>query len=158
MLLYRIAKSKQRATDLSGMGSYKFGGRWNNPGTYLLYTSENSSLAYLENLVHFDSDIIPAKLYIIGIEVAADPDLLYMLPDQAYPKDWMKLGNFENKRLGDKWMRDAKHLGIRVRSAVNPKEFNCLLNPLFPHYHDLINVVSVEPLPVDSRLIHIKMA
>jgi len=157
MLLYRIAKSKQRATDLSGMGSYKFGGRWNNPGTYLLYTSENSSLAYLENLVHFDPDIIPPKLYILGIEVGDNPDLIYTVPDSVYPKNWMKLGNLENKRLGDKWMRNAKYLGIRVRSAVNPKEFNCLLNPLFPHYHDLAKMLSIERLPIDNRLIHIKM-
>lgn len=157
MLLYRIAKSKQRATDLSGMGAYKFGGRWNNPGSYLLYTSENSSLAYLENLVHFDPDIIPPQLYILGIEVNVDASLIYTPRDSAYPKDWMKLGNLANKRLGDQWMRDAKYLGIRVRSAVNPKEFNCLLNPLFPYYHDLVKATSVERLPIDSRLIHIKM-
>ena len=157
MFLYRIAKSAKRAKDLSGMGAFQFGGRWNNPGTYMLYTSENSSLAYLENLVHFDPDIIPPKLYILGIEINGDPDLIYTVPDSAYPKDWMKLGNFENKRLGDKWMRQAKYLGIRVRSAVNPKEFNCLLNPLFPHYPTLVKVVSVERLPVDNRLIHIRM-
>lgn len=157
MLLYRIAKSRQRATDLSGMGAYKFGGRWNNPGTYILYTSENSSLAYLENLVHFDSDIIPPKLYIMAIEVGGKPGLIHTLPDSDYPKHWTRLGHLENKRLGDRWMREAKYLGIRVRSAVNPKEFNCLLNPLFPGYHDLVAVISVEQLPIDNRLIRIKM-
>lgn len=157
MLLYRIAKSRQRATDLSGMGAYKFGGRWNNPGTYMLYTSENSSLAYLENLVHFDSDIIPPKLYIMAIEVGGKPELIRTLADSDYPKHWTRLGHLENKRLGDRWMREAKHLGIRVRSAVNPKEFNCLLNPLFPGYHDLVTVISVEQLPIDNRLIRIKM-
>lgn len=157
MLLYRIAKSRQRATDLSGMGAYRFGGRWNNPGTYMLYTSENSSLAYLENLVHFDSDIIPPKLFIMGIEVSGKSELVYTLPDSLYPKHWTRLGHLENKRLGDRWMREAKHLGVRVRSAVNPKEFNCLLNPLYPKFHDLVKVVSVEQLPVDSRLIRITM-
>lgn len=157
MLLYRIAKSQKRATDLSGMGAYTFGGRWNSPGTYMLYVSENSSLAYLENLVHFDSDIIPPNLFIMSIEVGGEPNLIYTLPDSAYPKNWMQLGNLENKRLGDQWMREAKHLGIRVRSAVNYKEFNYLLNPLFPGYHDLVQVTSVERLPVDNRLINIKM-
>ncbi len=159
MLLYRIAKSKQRAVDLSGMGAYTFGGRWNNPGTYMLYTSENSSLAYLENLVHFDSDIIPPKLFIMSIEVGgqSELELIHTLPDSAYPKQWTKLGHLENKRLGDRWMREARHLGIRVRSAVNPKEFNCLLNPLYPGYPELVRVTAVEQLPVDSRLIRIKM-
>jgi len=157
MLLYRIAKSRQRTTDLSGMGAYAFGGRWNNPGTYMLYTSENSSLAYLENLVHFDSDIIPPKLFIMGIEVSSKPELIHTLPDSIYPTHWIRLGHLENKRLGDRWMREAQYLGIRVRSAVNPKEFNCLLNPLFPGFHDLVKVVSVDQLPVDSRLIRIRM-
>lgn len=157
MLLYRIAKSQKRAADLSGMGAHTFGGRWNSPGTYMLYTSENSSLAYLENLVHFDSDIIPPNLFIMSIEVGGKSDLIYTFPDSRYPKNWMKLGNMENKRLGDNWMQEAKYLGIRVRSAVNHKEFNCLLNPLFPSYHDLVHVTSVERLPVDNRLINIKM-
>jgi len=157
MRLYRIAKSRQRATDLSGMGAYRFGGRWNNPGSYMLYTSENSSLAYLENLVHFDSDIIPPKLFIMGIEVGGKPELIHTLPDSAYPKHWTRLGHLENKRLGDRWMREANYLGMRVRSAVNPKAYNCLLNPLYPGYTELVNVTSVEQLPVDSRLIRIKM-
>ncbi len=157
MRLYRIAKTKQRTTDLSGMGAYKFGGRWNNPGIYMLYSSENSSLAYLENLVHFDAVIIPPKLFIMEIDVMEKPGLIYTLPDSAYPKQWMKLGQLENKRLGDRLMREAGYLGIRVRSAVNPKEFNCLLNPLYPGYHELVRVISVEQLPVDGRLIHIKM-
>jgi len=156
MLLYRIAKLKRRATDLSGMGAYTFGGRWNNPGTYMLYTSENSSLAYLENLVHFDSDIIPPNLFIMGIEVSGKPELIHTLPDAAYPKQWTRLGHLENKRLGDRWMRDADYLGVRVRSAVNPKEYNCLLNPLYPGYAEFVKVTSVEQLPVDSRLIRIK--
>ena len=157
MRLYRIAKTKQRTTDLSGMGAYKFGGRWNNTGTYMLYTSENSSLAYLENLVHFDAAIIPPKLFIMEIDVSEKPGLIYTLPDSAYPKQWTILGQLEIKRLGDRLMRDAGYLGIRVRSAVNPKEFNCLLNPLYPGYHELVRVISVEQLPVDSRLIHIRM-
>src|SRR5690606_24274992 len=157
MLLYRIAKSRQRTNGLSGMGAYTFGGRWNNPGTYMLYTSENSSLAYLENLVHFDSDIIPPNLFIMGIEVTGPPELIYTFPENSYPKQWTRLGHLENKRLGDRWMREAAYLGVRVRSAVNPKEYNCLLNPRYPGYGDLVKVVSVEPLPVDSRLIRIKM-
>lgn len=158
MLLYRIAKDKQRTADLSGMGAYKFGGRWNSPGTYMFYTSENSSLAYLENLVHFDAAIIPPKLFIMEISIPDRPELLYTPGDTTYPKQWLKLGSLDNKKLGDRWMKEAAYLGVRVRSAVNPKEFNCLLNPLFPDYHELVQVKSVEQLPVDGRLIHIKMS
>lgn len=156
MHIYRIAKSKKRTADISGMGAYQLGGRWNSQGTYMLYTSENSSLAYLENLVHFDSVIIPPKLYIMCLEITASPDLIYTLPDRKYPKNWMQVGDLENKILGDKLMAERRYLAIKVRSAVNFREFNYLLNPLYPGYHDLVKIVSVEALPVDNRLISIK--
>ncbi|WP_069660864.1 RES family NAD+ phosphorylase [Arcticibacter eurypsychrophilus] len=50
MYVYRIVKSEQRTKDLSGMGAFRAGGRWNDKGTYVLCTSENSSLAFLDNL------------------------------------------------------------------------------------------------------------
>jgi RES domain-containing protein len=69
MHVYRIVKSEKRTADLSGMGAFKAGGRWNEKGTYVLYTSENSSLAFLENLVHFDLEETPEDLYILEIKV-----------------------------------------------------------------------------------------
>ena len=156
MQLYRIAKAEARATDISGMGAYKLGGRWNNPGSYMLYTSENSSLAYLENLVHFDSDIIPSELFITCLNISDRPGLIYTLPDDAYPGNWMHVGSLENKRAGDRLMRGREYLGIRVRSAVNAREYNYLLNPLFAGYHDRVRIVSVDRLPVDNRLIRIR--
>jgi RES domain-containing protein len=68
MLVYRIAKSLEHAQDIFGFGAFKFGGRWNNKGTYMLYTSMNSSLAYLESLVHFNETDVPPGLYITVIE------------------------------------------------------------------------------------------
>lgn len=153
MIVYRIAKSEKRVTDLSGMGAYKEGGRWNNPGTYMLYSSENSSLAYLESLVHFDAEDTPPDLYIMGIEVRAPENGIYMLPDKAYPKSWQAIGNFENRKIGDGMMNDRKYIAAKVRSAINTLEYNFLLNPLFPGYHDLVKVVSIERLQVDVRLI-----
>ncbi|HEY4326557.1 MAG TPA: RES family NAD+ phosphorylase [Mucilaginibacter sp.] len=156
MVAYRIAKSPSRAQDLSGMGAFKNGGRWNSKGTYMLYTSMNTSLAYLENLVHFDASDLPPNLYIAAIEINSDSStnkLIYELPDSVYPVSWQLHENLENKILGDGWMLEKKFLAIKVRSAVNPTEFNFLLNPLFPEYHDKIKVQSIEPLDIDARLI-----
>src|ERR1700743_3204119 len=101
MLVYRIAKSAERAKDISGFGSFKFGGRWNSKGTYMLYTSMNSSLAYLENLVHFDESNFPPNLYIATIEIPGIP--FYQLPANEYPASWQAHDNLENKLLGDGW-------------------------------------------------------
>lgn len=151
MLVYRIVKDNKRTNDLSGTGSFRLGGRWNSKGTYMLYTSENSSLAYLENLVYFDRLTFPPHLQIMQIEVD-DAAPIYTFPDADYPANWMDLGLLENKMLGDDWMNDLKYLGIKVRSAVNNYEFNYLLNPLFPDYINLVKVTGVTEIATDGRL------
>ncbi len=153
MIVYRIAKAKHRAEDISGIGAFRNGGRWNSKGTYMLYTSVNSSLAYLENLVHFDESDIPPGLYIISIELKAASSLIYQIPDDDYPVSWQVLDNLENKRVGDHLMLEKKYLAVKVRSAVNPSEYNYLMNPLYPGYHDRVKIRSIEPLQVDSRFI-----
>ncbi|MDB5131013.1 MAG: hypothetical protein JWR02_762 [Mucilaginibacter sp.] len=151
MTVYRIAKSDLRAEDLSGMGAFKYGGRWNSKGIYMLYTSMNSSLAFLENLVHFDEMNLPPHLFIVAIEVN-DDRLIYELPDSKYPTTWQVQENLENKLLGDQWMLEKKFPAIKVRSAVNPSEFNFLFNPLYPEYHDNLTIKSIKPINVDGRL------
>jgi len=152
MLVYRIAKTEDRAQDISGFGAYKFGGRWNSRATYMLYTSMNSSLAYLENLVHFNESDVPPGLHIASIEIQ-DSALIYELPDEQYPKDWQMPDNLENKLTGDEWMHSKKYMVFKVRSVINPSEYSFLLNPLFPGYHELVKIASVVRLNIDARLI-----
>lgn len=152
MLVYRIAKSLDRAQDLSGAGAFKYGGRWNSKGTYMVYTSINSSLAYLENLVHFDEPDFPPNLYIAEIRIEKD-ELIYELPDKKYPAGWRANDAIVNKLMGDKWMAEKKFIAVKVRSAINHLEFNCLLNPLYPGYHDLVTINYIEPIIADARLI-----
>ncbi|HEV7781166.1 MAG TPA: RES family NAD+ phosphorylase [Chitinophagaceae bacterium] len=152
MELYRIVQNKLRTTDLSGTGAFRVGGRWNSKGTYMVYTSENSSLAYLESLVHFDPLLIPPQLFIMKLEIdPASP--IFSLPNSDYPLDWKKMGLVDNQILGDRWMDEKRYLGVRVKSAVNISEYNVLLNPLYPRFHDLVKVITVTEIDVDGRLI-----
>ena len=151
MFVYRIVKTKTRAGDLSGTGAFKSGGRWNSKGTYMLYTSENSSLAYLETLVHFDETDYPPNLFIVKIEVD-DKQPFYILPEKNYPADWMRVGIIENKLLGDQLMSGKKFLAIKVRSAINEFEFNYLFNPLFPAFHDKVRIADIVEIKMDERL------
>ena len=153
MIVYRIAKSLQRARDFSGIGAFKNGGRWNSKGTYMLYTSMNSSLAYLETLVHFNETDQPPNLCITAIEIKESDELIYQLPDNEYPVNWQAQDNLENKIKGDQWVRENKFLAFKVRSAINPSEFNFLLNPLYPGFHDKVTIHSIEQLNIDTRLI-----
>lgn len=146
-----MVKSRDRAGDLSGIGAFRFGGRWNSPGTYMLYTSANSSLALLENLVHFDISELPLHLFIAEIEI--DPAApIYDFPIKDLPEDWRHPQHLSLQKIGDRIMRDKKFLGFKVPSAVNPEEFNLLLNPSYPNYRNLVKVISVIPFTIDKRL------
>ena len=54
--------------------------------------------------------------------------------------------------MGDSWMNDLTRIGVKVRSAVNTFENNCLLTPLFASYVDLIKVMGVSQIDTDDRL------
>jgi len=149
--VFRIAKTEDRGLDLSGFGAFKYGGRWNNKGSYMLYTSMNSSLAYLETLVHLNDAQLPGRLFVSSLLIH-EKAVIHTLPDDAYPTSWQAENNDENKRLGDKWMAYQKYLAIKVKSTANPLEFNFLINPLFPDFHELIKIESVTPLNIDTRL------
>jgi RES domain-containing protein len=152
MIVYRIVQDKRRTRDLSGIGAFRRGGRWNSKGVYMLYTSENSSLAFLEYIVPFDQDIMPPQMFIMEIRIK-DDKLIYELPENEYPKNWKQLSLLANQALGDLWMREKKWLGVRVRSAINPTEYNVLLNLLYPKFHDQLEIKTVRELPVDDRII-----
>lgn len=151
MRVYRIVQNKSRSTDLSGTGAHRAGGRWNSKGTYMLYTSENRSLAYLETLVHFDQSIFPPHLFIVEIEIN-DAAPIVTLPDAEYPANWQEVGTVETQQLGDLKMNEKNFLGIKVRSAVIAMEYNFLLNPLYPDYVNLVKVLSATEIPTDARL------
>ena len=151
MLVYRIVKTEQRARDLSGKGAFINGGRWNNPGTFLLYTSMNSSLALLENLVHLDESELPPRMFITQIEIDESAPI-YSFPDKDLPKNWRLPENIELKEIGDKLIKGNRYLAIKVRSAVNTEEYNILLNPSFPEYNDFVKFVDAEPYTPDQRL------
>jgi hypothetical protein len=50
-------------------------------------------------------------------------------------------------------MAGKKFLAIKVRSAINYFEYNYLLNPLFPRFHDLVKIVDVIEIKTDERLV-----
>jgi RES domain-containing protein len=151
MIVYRIVKTAVRAKDLSGRGAYLAGGRWNSAGTFMLYTSESRALALLENLVHYDQSELPPRLYIMEIELSKNAPI-YTLSDDLLTEGWRLPETLALRKIGDQIFHQKKYMGFKVRSAVLPGEFNYLLDPLFPHYYDMVKVIKQVPLDVDDRL------
>ena len=111
----------------------------------------NSSLALLENLVHFDESEMPPRMFILRIEID-ETVTIYQFPDEDLPKNWRQPENLELKEIGDRLIKSNQYMALKVRSAVNPEDYNILLNPLFPKYNHLVKVISVEPYHIDQRL------
>ena len=74
---WRIVKAKHAATAFDGEGARLFGGRWNSPGTRMIYTSATLSLAALESLVHLSP---PVLFKYVAIPVEFDESLIETLP------------------------------------------------------------------------------
>ncbi len=70
---YRLQKTKYNQTVLSGEGASISGGRWNAPGTPLIYTSSSISLAILEAQVHLDNRLL-SKFPALSIILLEIPD------------------------------------------------------------------------------------
>jgi len=151
MFVYRIVKLKKRTKDLSGIGAYLEGGRWNNEGTFALYTSENQDLAMLELLVHIDESELPPNMFVMKIEVD-DSNLILKINEADLPKNWRVPDNNDLKEIGDKILENKKHFAVKAPSAVMPGSYNYVLNPLHPDYHKQVKVVEVRELLVDKRL------
>ena len=83
---WRITKRKHARNAFTGEGAREFGGRWNNPGTAVVYTAQSQSLAALEMLVHLDSSELLQKYVLIGVEF--DESLIMPVEPSALPRHW----------------------------------------------------------------------
>ena len=149
MVVWRLARAVYPALD--GEGARRRGGRWNEPGTPVVYTSEHLSLAVLESLVHADPDLLPDDLTAFQIEIPdeiAEPALVAFeaggLPDGWEAPD-------VSARLGQEWAASGGAVMV-VPSVVVPQERNVLLNPRHARAPE-IRVVRREPFAFDTRLL-----
>lgn len=104
------------------------GGRWNLPGTALVYTSGSAALAALEMLVHLRPAAPPASYVLIGWHF--DESLVMHLDRAWLPHDRRSYpAPAALQRLGDEWLRQQRTAVREVPSAIIETESTYLLNP-----------------------------
>jgi RES domain-containing protein len=155
MRVYRIAKSRY-IHDLSGQGAKQFGGRWNAPGLAALYTSEARSLAILELMVHFNGSATLSESYsILTLEV---PEKL-ILPVGSDVLDFLHETNSGVlASITKHYFEVDQVLGLRVPSALVPREFNVILNPESPDFSKFVKKVEFGSVFLDKRLMNWKVS
>jgi len=129
LTVWRIANHRHLKTAFTGEGARLYGGRWNSPGTPMIYMAQSQSLAILEMLVHLDSPELLKKYVLFGVEI--DATLVTQVDRSSLPKNW-KADPVPAavQMVGSNWAASLGSLALSVPSALVPDEFNLLLNPL----------------------------
>lgn len=151
MFVYRIART-EHIRDITGTGAKLYGGRWNQKGVALIYTSETHSLATVEFLVHVSLPNVPADLSIATIDIPDDV-VLEEIAASSLPRNWREYpAPLEPVDLGTAWMRANRSLLLRVPSAVVGHEYNILINPSHQDISRVV-IVEIESYTFDKRLV-----
>jgi RES domain-containing protein len=148
---YRLVKARYAASALDGAGARRCGGRWNSPGTSLVYASTSIALAALELLVHLHRSQVLAAYRVFTLSI---PDgAVLRLDASALPADWRAdPAPRTTATIGDGWIASANSLALRVPSTVIPREDNLLINPAHPHFSTVAAAADAEPFGFDRRL------
>jgi RES domain-containing protein len=151
MLAYRLVKERWAVTALDGDGARAYGGRWNSPGTAMLYASQSIALAALELLVHLRREQVLGSYRLFTLEIA-DASVL-RIADSDLPTDWRANPlPVTCARLGDGWVASGRSVALLVPSTIIPREHNLLISPAHPDFAGIAQGAASEPFGYDPRL------
>ncbi len=151
MLVYRITQSKYAAS-LVAPG---FAGRWNSDGEGMIYTAGSASLSCLEILAHKSGAALNSGKFSMAVIEIPDKVLVNevtLKQLQLSNTEWYKVLYYPiTQKIGNQWIEERKSAVLKVPSAIVDREYNFLLNPLYPGFSK-IKVVDIIPFNFDSRL------
>lgn len=148
---WRIVKTKYAASAFDGEGARVYGGRWNSPGTAMVYTAHSKSLAVLEILVHLDRTGVLPRYSLCA--ASFNENLVEHLDRSRPPNHWRAYpAPPELRAIGDVWAKSRSSAVLEVPSAIVQEESNYLINPAHPGFAS-IAVGDPEPFVFDPRLL-----
>jgi len=150
MDLWRLIKYRS----LSGEGGRLYAARWNSAGAPIVYLADSPGSALVEILAHLEieDDEIPTDF--LWLRVTA-PDSLVVPPlSTSNQEEWQSDVPFTRGR-GDAWLKSQRSALARVPSALLPRTFNYLLNPLHVDANR-IKIVEAFAAALDTRLVRRK--
>jgi len=151
VVCWRIVRASFADRAFDGEGARQLGGRWNSPGTPMVYSSTTIALAALELLVNLDSmKALHEQYCVIRAELPDDANLVELESIQdispAVTIDDIAAipANARTRAFGDAWCAMNRAVAVSVPSAVVPQERNLLLNPRHP---DFATIQVDSPIP-----------
>jgi RES domain-containing protein len=151
VIAWRIVKARHAINAFDGEGARLAGGRWNSPGSPVVYTAGSAALAALEMLVHVGRGAtLPA--YVL-IACSFEETLVSRVDRSRLPAHWRSYpAPPELQLLGDEWLKSNTSPVLEVPSALIPTEPNYLLNPRHRNF-DAVALSPPEPFDLDLRLL-----
>ena len=146
---WRLIKTRYVDSAWDGEAARRAGGRWNSPGTAVVYTSATLALALVEVLVHLRSDVLPT---FTAIPVEFEASMVAALTRPELPRDWKATPPPSSTMvLGDRWVESGRSVALKVPSVVVPTEHNYVLNPAHTDFRRL-RIGTPTAFPFDERL------
>jgi RES domain-containing protein len=126
-VVWRIAR-RPYALDRLGTGARQDGGRWNHPGTGVVYAGCTIAIAALEKFVHL-AGVVPRDLVLVRVALpkgcsAETPRLTDL------PRGWNAVPpGPASMDFGTRWARELRSLVLYIPSALVHEERNAVVNP-----------------------------
>lgn len=144
---WRIARRTRAEDAFTGEGARLYGGRWNSPGTALVYASDSLALAALESFLRINPQLPTDH---VCFEITFDSAITETLDHP--PEGWNRYPAPPiAQRIGDEWARERRSAVLSTPSVVIPSQRNYLLNPKHPDF-SRITIGPMRPFPFDPRL------
>jgi RES domain-containing protein len=148
---WRIVKKRHVRSAFDGEGARRYGGRWNSPGTPVVYASQSRALCLLEVLAGIRS-VTLVEAYLL-IPTRFDDSLATRVDARVLPAEWRQSPPPPSTRqIGDRWAGEQRSVILRVPSSIVPDESNYLINPAHPDF-GRIEIGAPEEISIDSRLV-----
>lgn len=149
--LWRLVKTAYATSAFDGEGAFRFGGRWNQRGKRVAYTSGALSLAVLEILVHLDPSAHLPAMSAIAIHVPKSEirEASFSTPNEI--SGGLPWGMAQTRKWGNAWIEQNETVALKVPSTLVPNESNYLINPTHPAFAQC-QIDAARPFSIDARL------
>lgn len=149
MRVWRIASAAHETLD--GEGARRYGSRWTPKGLPAIFASATLSLAALERFVNTDSDLEPADLVAISVDIATSI-AIESVGVADLPADWRTYpAPLALATIGERWLRESRSSVLSVPSVIIPTELNFILNPAHGDFRK-VGINPPEPFSFDPRM------
>ena len=147
---WRLVKESRAQQAFSGEGARLYGGRWNLPGTAVVYVADSLALAALEVFVHMGAAARSVRF--VAFPVRFPPDFVEVFTEDELPEGWRQLpAPPQTMTLGSDWAAGAGSVVLQVPSVLVTVEHNYVFNPLHPDF-EAIEIGAAMPFSFDPRM------